>query len=385
MVKTAGTCTIGSQEKNGDGSYSYKISSLGSNCEVCVSAIAVIKGFSVQYSSTVKNAKINITKDDKEFENGGPVVITERLELSVAPDKGFTFASAPVVNADNATVNIAEIKNGVYTYVILNFKDNTNIKISGEAVQVQYSVGISDKVQEIAKAGNAGLLLSTIDASADSTIQFIITPGKGFQIKSASIETEGNTCTVQGYEKGANGCWIFNLSKFTGDTVINSLSLETLKIQVCEYGTDTSINIGAANLGETDFMDSNITDAIISSVTSKENIDIINEETGEKLEGTRFDEVIGEIKKALGANNNVDVFIEVNEETDLDSSLGNMTGEALLKEVEGQAKKDSGNKVNNSEIAMPLDISFYAKVNGMNSKVKISIKETDFNLAVHSG
>ena len=282
VVKTAGTCTIGSQEKNGDGSYSYKISGLGSNCEVCVSAIAVIKGFSVQYSSTVKNAKINITKDDKEFENGGPVVITERLELSVAPDKGFTFASAPVVNADNATVNIAEIKNGVYTYVILNFKDNTNIKISGEAVQVQYSVGISDKVQEIAKAGNAGLLLSTIDASADSTIQFIITPGKGFQIKSASIETEGNTCTVQGYEKGANGCWIFNLSKFTGDTVINSLSLETLKIQVCEYGTDTSINIGAANLGETDFMDSNITDAIISSVTSKENIDIINEETGEK-------------------------------------------------------------------------------------------------------
>ncbi len=376
VVKTAGTCTIGSQEKNGDGSYSYKISGLGSNCEVCVSAIAVIKGFSVQYSSTVKNAKINITKDDKEFENGGPVVITERLELSVAPDKGFTFASAPVVNADNATVNIAEIKNGVYTYVILNFKDNTNIKISGEAVQVQYSVGISDKVQEIAKAGNAGLLLSTIDASADSTIQFIITPGKGFQIKSASIETEGNTCTVQGYEKGANGCWIFNLSKFTGDTVINILSLETLKIQVCEYGTDTSINIGAANLGETDFMDSNITDAIISSVTSKENIDIINEETGEKLEGTRFDEVIGEIKKALGANNNVDVFIEVNEETDLDSSLGNMTGEALLKEVEGQAKKDSGNKVNNSEIAMPLDISFYAKVNGMNSKVKISIKET---------
>lgn len=382
VVKTSGTCTIGSQEKNSDGSYSYKISGLGTDCTVTVSAIAVPVAvtpageFLVTYNSTVTNADVSLTKDGKIFESGSRTAATDRIQLSVTPGKGFTFADAPVVTASNATVNIAEVTDGVYTYVILDFKGDTSIKVTGNAVPVQYSVSIQDDVKETASANNVKLSLSTTDASAGSTVQFIITPEEGFQIKSAGITAKENTCAISGSEKGANGTWIFNLSKFNGNTIISHLNIETTKTQVAESGTDTSVNIGAANLGETDFADKNISDAIISAITSKENIDIIDNETSVKLDGAKLDSAVDEINKALNQNNNVNVFVEVNEETNLDSALGGVAEDAFLNEVKSQASKDTNNNIRNSKIAMPLDISFYAAVNGVESKIKISIKDT---------
>ncbi len=382
VVKTSGTCTIGSQEKNSDGSYSYKISGLGTDCTVTVSAIAVPVAvtpageFLVTYNSTVNNAAVSLAKDGKAFESGSRVTATDKIQLSVTPGKGFTFADAPVVTAGNATVNIAEVTDGVYTYVILNFKSDTNIKVTGNAVPVQYSVNIQDNVKETASANNVKLSLSTTDASVGSTVQFIITPEEGFQIKSAGITAKENTCAISGSEKGANGTWIFNLSKFNGNTIISHLNIETTKTQVAESGTDTSVNIGAANLGETDFADKNISDAIISAITSKENIDIIDSQTSVKLDGAKLDSAVDEINKALNQNNNVNVFVEVNEETNLDSALGGVAEDAFLNEVKSQASKDTNNNIRNSKIAMPLDISFYAAVNGVESKIKISIKDT---------
>lgn len=383
VVKTSGTCTIGNQEKNSDGSYSYKISGLGTDCTVTVSAIAVpvaitpAEGFLVTYdNSTINNASVSLTKDGKAFESGSRVTATDKIQLSVTPGKGFTFADAPVVTASNATVNIAEVTDGIYTYVILNFKGDTSIKVTGNAVPVQYSVSIQDDVKETASAGNVKLSLSTTDASAGSTVQFIITPEEGFQIKSAGITAKENTCAISGSEKGANGTWIFNLSKFNGNTIISQLNIETTKTQVAESGTDTSVNIGAANLGETDFTDKNISDAIISAITNKENIDIIDSETSDKLDGAKLDSAVDEINKALNQNNNVNVFVEVNEETNLDSALGGVAENTFLNEVKNQASKDTNNNIRNSKIAMPLDISFYAKVNGVESRIKISIKDT---------
>ena len=382
VVKTSGTCTIGSQEKNNDGSYSYKISGLGTDCKVTVSAIAVsaaiipAEGFLVTYNSTVNNAAVNLTKDGKAFESGSRAAATDKIQLSVTPDKDFTFADAPVVTADNATVNVAEVKDGIYTYVILNFKGDTSIKVTGNAVPVQYSVSIQDDVKETASTNNVKLSLSTTNASAGSTVQFIITPLEGLQIKSAGITAKENTCVISGRENCPNGSCIFNLSKFNGNTVINRLSIETAETQIAENGTDTSVNIGAANLGETDFTDKNISDAIISAITNKENIDIIDSETSVKLDGAKLDSAVNEINKALSQNNNVNVFVEVNEETNIDSALGGVPEDTFLNEVKNQALKDTNNNIRNSKIAMPLDISFYAAVNGVDSKIKISIKDT---------
>lgn len=376
VVKSSGSCTIGSQEKNRDGSYSYKISGLTGNCEVVVSAVAVSKGYSVTYSSTISNAVAEITKDDKAFESGSSVVIIDQLKLMVTPASSYTFAEAPVVKADNATVNVADVKGGIYTYYIINFKDATKITISGNTVPVQYKVSIADSADKVASANHAKLSISTSSVNAGSTVQFKITPDEGYLVKSASISTEKGTCAVSDPEKADNGIWIFELSKFTGDTVVNNIVFETTETKVTESGTDTAINIGAANLGGTDFSDKGVADAITSAVTNKGNINaIIDETTGKEITDSGFEEAITEIKKAVEEGNNVKVSLEVNEKTDLDTATED-TAKQALGEIEKQAAQDSNRQVSTSKIAMPLDISFYAKVGGLKSQLKISIKDT---------
>lgn len=378
VVKSSGDCTIGSQEKNSDGSYSYKISGLTGNCEVLVSAIAVAisKGYSVTYNSTISNATVEVTKDGNAFESGSSAVITDQLKLMVTPASSYTFAEAPVVKADNATVNVADVKGGIYTYYIINFKDATKITISGNTVPVQYKVSIADSADKVASANHAKLSISTSSVNAGSTVQFKITPDEGYLVKSASISTEKGTCAVSDPEKADNGIWIFELSKFTGDTVVNNIVFETTETKVTESGTDTAINIGAANLGGTDFSDKGVADAITSAVTNKGNINaIIDETTGKEITDSGFEEAITEIKKAVEEGNNVKVSLEVNEKTDLDTATED-TAKQALGEIEKQAAQDSNRQVSTSKIAMPLDISFYAKVGGLKSQLKISIKDT---------
>lgn len=376
VVKSSGDCTIGSQEKNSDGSYSYKISGLIGNCEVLVSAIAVAisKGYSVTYNSTISNATVQVTKDGNAFESGSSAVITDQLKLMVTPASSYTFAEAPVVKADNATVNVADVKGGIYTYYIINFKDATKITISGNTVPVQYKVSIADSADKVASANHAKLSISTSSVNAGSTVQFKITPDGGYLVKSASISTEKDTCAISGPERADNGIWIFELSKFTGDTVVNNIVFETAEAKVTESGTDTAINIGAANLGETDFSDKGIADAITSAVTNKGNINAVIDEEGNELTGNELDATITEISKAVENGSNVNVSLEVNEKIDLDTATEN-TAKQTLAEIEKQAAQASDRQVSASKIAMPLDISFYARIAGL-EKLKVSIKDT---------
>lgn len=332
--------------------------------------------YTLSYDSSVSNASVNITKDGNTFASGSKVVINDQIKLSITPEKGFTFAEPPVVTADNAIVNVAEVKDGVYTYFILNFKGTTKLKINGAAVPVQYAVSIADEAKKSAEAAGTTLSLSTSDATAASTVQLVITPDEGKQITSAAVTTQENSCTVSEPEKGANGIWIFNLSGFKGDTVIKSVTVETAAVKVSESGTNTALNIGAANLGETDFADKDLTDSILTAVTAKDSINtIINEETGEEIAAAAMDSVIADINKAVNGNSNVNVFVEVNEETELDDSLESTVNNTLLKEMEKQAVQGTNNTVASSKAAIPLDISFYAKVSGVDN-MKISIKDT---------
>ena len=90
--------------------------------------------------------------------------------------------------------------------------------------------------------------------------------------------------------------------------------------------------------------------------------------------GSGLESAITGIKKAVEEGNNVNVSLEVNEKTDLDTATED-TAKQTLAEIEKQAAQDSDRQVSASKIAMPLDISFYAKIAGLDN-LKVSIKDT---------
>jgi len=379
VVKVTDNCTIGSQIKNNDGSYSYIISNLSGDCEVYVSAVASAKQYIVTYdNNAVNNAKISVTKNGNPFESGDIAVISDKLELVIAPGEGYAFTEFPEVTAINATAGTAVIENGICTYIIHTFTGDTGITIKGNTAEAQYNVTITSDAEKSAKDSHAEVTASTVKVNKDSIAKISLVPESGYQIISAGITTKENTCNISEPEREANGVLAFTLSGFTGPVVINGITVITTETRVAEAGTDISVNIGAANLGDTDFTGEEtgkaITDAITDAITSISGIrNIIDMETGKKLEGAEADAAVQQISQTLDKGN-IAVSLEVNEETDLDSNIKTIANELLKTDIKELASKEAGNNIEKVDIAIPLDISLFAKVEG--NKVKVGIKDT---------
>jgi len=385
VIKKADTCTVGDQIKNSDGTYSYRISNFSGNSELYVSAWAIAKQYAVTYNSNItSNAKISVVKpgidNSTEFQSGDMAVISDKLQVVITPEKDYIFAGVPEVNADNATVGTPVIEDGAYIFTVHTFKDNTNISINGSTTKIQYSVAIADSAKESVKNNHVEAKLDISGVNADSKASLVLVPEDGYQVKSADITTAGNTCAITGSEKGANSTWIITISNFSGNTLINNITVETTETKVTERDTDTSVNIGAANLGSTEFAEEGMAEAITGAINDvindTDNIKtIIDTVTGEKLPAGKEEEAIAKINETLKTSGDVTVSIKVNEETDVEDSISSDADILLRTEVKEKAEKKTGSTaVKDPEIVMPLDISLFAEVQGSNYKV--GIKDT---------
>lgn len=338
----------------------------------------------VQYTITyakdsIRNAKISasIISKDEEFESGSKVAMSDQLKLIITPENGYAFAGIPEVIADNAIVGEVEAENGVYTFIIHTFKGNTNITVNAKTARIQYRVIISADAQKASRDNYVEPKLDVEAVCADSVARLILTPEKGYRIKSAIITKKNDTCTILGQEKGANGTYVISISNFTGNTEISNISVVADKLQVYEYGTDTSTNIGAANLSETSFDSKEEMTEITNAITNKDNINaIIDTKTNEELDANKQAEAIKEIGKAVKNNRDVEIFIEINEETNLEQSKENDAKKILEEDIKKDAEEKTGSRVTDLKIAMPLNILLFAKVHGVDN-VKINLKDTN--------
>lgn len=239
-----------------------------------------------------------------------------------------------------------------------------------------YKVIISEGAEEAARDKHVTAALDKETVNKDSEAKLILTPEKGYRIKSAVITKKEDTCTVSGWERGANGVYIINLSKFTGDTEITNISLDISEVTVYEHGTDTSVNIGAANISETTFTDEEA-GRIASAVTNEDCINTVIEiNSGKELACDAKSEAVKKVSDAIESGRNVEMFIEVKEETGgIGETNENDVKDILEKEAVKDAEDKTGGKAVSSKIAMPLDISLFAKVEG--TGVKIRLKDTN--------
>ena len=352
-------------------------STRATNSQTAKITITEPSGYTVTYKNNItSNADVSVSVSGKEFVSGSKVIISDRLEIKIAPGNGYTFTEAPVITASNAITSVADIKDGVYTFTIHTFKGDTDIAINGKAVKVQYKITVSPGAEKAAKDKHVTPVLDIKDISTDSTARLVLSPEKGYSIKSAVITKKEDTCTVSGWERGANGAYIIIISKFTGNTEITNINIDISETQVYESGTDTSINVGAANISETDFSNEEDVTKITGAVTNTDFINaVIDTESNQELSGNDKTEAVKEIAGAINKGAKIEMSVEVNEETDSGKVPEDEIKEAL-KKIKEEAEIKTGTETEEAKLAMPLDISLFAKIEGIGKKVRLNDTNT---------
>ncbi len=331
------------------------------------------------------------------------VSVAEGAEQTIGINTGANPADTEIKSAVSADTEVATVKVDAGSMVITGVKAgettviaNTSygqsavckVTVTDEASiedNTVYKVSISDAAKESVKSKNVkDVALSASEAKNKDVVSLVITPEEGYLIKSASVATEGSTCTIGKLEPGTNSTAVIKLSGFTADTIINSITVETEKADVTEK-TETDKNVGGASLGGTDFTDKEVTNAITTAITNKESIDTILDESGNEVSDDKIDEAIKEIENAVsgdGSNSSaVTVSLVVNEEKNLDASMKETADKLLETDVKKQAEAAvAGTEIKDLKIAMPLDISFYATVSiksdANDKNIKIKLKDT---------
>lgn len=410
VTKTNDNCVVSDAIANDDGSYSFQISGLTADCVLLISAKAVLKAFTASYSGSVERADIKVYKVSEEnaeenltiFTSGSNIYATDKLKVVITPDDGCTFTTAPEVKAVNASVGLPVVANGEYSYIVHTFKGNTDISISGASVNKEFTVTLPDNVKSGVKENNATAEIDTYDVIAASVVKLIVTPDEQYKIVEGSVAAtaakaaDGSaTCTVSEAQKGANGTYVITITGFKADTVIESVTVKTEGVAIKENGTDTSVNIGEANLGNTEFneIQEKLTEKVADAFNNTASSDIDNPAMTEeeKEEAAKAKEEAGKAVEALKNNEaylELSLTVDEKDDADITPDEENARQEGTA-EIEKILKQDNSKPSADVKVevkpAMNLDISLFSvcKKKSDNTYIaKTSVTELDKESAV---
>ncbi len=129
-----------------------------------------VKEYTVDYSSTILNADIEVTLSGKNFETGSKVKAADTLDIIISPKSGYYFDSANLPNVTlagkTATLDVTGVAGNDYKASVSQFTADTKIKISG-------IVKKADVVNETKPEDNVGA--ATLDTESIQVIKTDLT------------------------------------------------------------------------------------------------------------------------------------------------------------------------------------------------------------------